>query len=595
MPDEPRRAWVPAAAALAIALGVGIGISMRLEDPLSSPVIPAEDPYTHMALVREHLRDGYMDPLYEGGGMYPPGMHALLAAIWVYTGAELYDIVRLGPVAFGALGILGVGLLAARFHAPRLDALVAAGAASIAFAVAPEIIFRTTMMSPTALDLAFLPFYLYALLALVQGRLWWAAIIIPMSAYLVFSHPWVFGILGIAGAAFALLYLLMPWPESVAPPLSTRGLAIAVAVLGSSLAFALRGCAICGDGFGFVAGESEAAEYVHRWSDLLLLSLALSAALAFLSWKVPVLRGLHWRPSVRSIWWAMMVVLSLVMGLVLWSITGPAYDQGMPPFVNLDRMFGKPILVLAAAGWMLLPFVRSPAAYVGGAVAAATFPFVIYNPLDSEFWSHRTAAYLGIGLVWLVGVAVGAAARGAAAASAWSRKDMPESALRGRLPRPLAVAVPGLIVALLLTGGVYAATPDQYEGGWYRLFEGCDFEALEAVADKANADEEMLVITGDWQSKLVVAALIEDGGRVWFISSFFGTSSNARFERDGLLSGMESADRPVVVIEDDYAAAGSNTTFLRSDPWLPVETPACEGGKEPTVKVYEARWGVDNQ
>src|ERR1051326_1688712 len=148
MVGPPLATWRALGISLAVAAVVGYGLQLRLQDPLSSPVIPAEDPYTHMALVREHLRDGTLDPLTQGGTIYPPGMHALLAATIAYTGVGLYDLARVGPAFFGALGLAGLALLLARFESGT-----AALAATVAFAIVPESIFRTTMLSPTALDL----------------------------------------------------------------------------------------------------------------------------------------------------------------------------------------------------------------------------------------------------------------------------------------------------------------------------------------------------------------------------------------------------------------------------------------------------------
>src|SRR5688572_26440747 len=69
----------------AIAAILALGVVLRLVDPLSSPVIPAEDPYTHMAIVREDLRTGELQPLTEGADLYPPGLHAFLAAVLVFS------------------------------------------------------------------------------------------------------------------------------------------------------------------------------------------------------------------------------------------------------------------------------------------------------------------------------------------------------------------------------------------------------------------------------------------------------------------------------------------------------------------------------
>src|SRR5687767_15865135 len=113
-PKPALLAWRPLGLILLLAALVVYGLSLRLEDPLSTHVVAAEDPYTHMALVREHLRDGTLDSFNPGGEVYPPGMHALLAAILVYTGEDLYELTRIGPALFGALGLAGVAILLAR-------------------------------------------------------------------------------------------------------------------------------------------------------------------------------------------------------------------------------------------------------------------------------------------------------------------------------------------------------------------------------------------------------------------------------------------------------------------------------------------------
>src|SRR5687767_374002 len=89
---------------IAITLGVlgltgamYLGTDLRLIDPFASPVLPAEDTFNHMALVQEHVRDGSLDPLYPGGRLYPPGMHAWVAGAWSFTGYDLYQIMRFSP------------------------------------------------------------------------------------------------------------------------------------------------------------------------------------------------------------------------------------------------------------------------------------------------------------------------------------------------------------------------------------------------------------------------------------------------------------------------------------------------------------------
>jgi asparagine N-glycosylation enzyme membrane subunit Stt3 len=107
----PARPWLHVAAAALVAVAVVAGLALRLRDPLSDGVVPAEDPYTHMALVRGHLHDGSLDPLNERADLYPPGLHAIVATWWVATGVDLDVAFLVGPAVLGAVGILGVALL----------------------------------------------------------------------------------------------------------------------------------------------------------------------------------------------------------------------------------------------------------------------------------------------------------------------------------------------------------------------------------------------------------------------------------------------------------------------------------------------------
>lgn len=560
-----------ALAVLGVALAVALGTVLRLVDPLSSPVIPAEDPYTHMALVREHLRDGNLDPLNEPGALYPPGLHSFLAAVWVYTGLDLPEIFRIGPVVFGAIGIVGIALLLA-----RNEGLLAAFIGALALAVAPEAIFRSTMMSPTAMDLAVLPFLFYAVLEMLRGRLAWAGVAGPMLAFLTIAHPWVLPIV-LAGLFLAgVLTIAFPWRTSNVPPLSLRGLLAALALACAAFGMAVTGCGgQCGpayDGLVDLPGEAK----VQSYAPLVFFAAVAPAALLlvpkarFDALDARVARGR------RPVW--LRLACSLVLAGALALVTWQAAQGGFPEYVGLPRMLGWPVLTLAALAFVALPFATGPATNLGAGIAIISYPFVVFNPLNSPFWPHRTAVFLGVGLFILAGVAASAIVR--LVVAAWSRlherKKAPTAtpAAASHAHKPLAsrhvmaFAVP-LLVGVFLGGSVYAATPDAYPGGWYRLYHPCELEALEEVADLVAADPDLVVVTGAWQPKLVVASLSTDASRVWYKPDFFTNPQ----EREDLVAIFAKEGRTIVVVMDRHLKIehpDAQTGFAQGEPWQPV-------------------------
>ncbi|HEV8358993.1 MAG TPA: hypothetical protein VGR28_00915, partial [Candidatus Thermoplasmatota archaeon] len=213
---------------------VALAIVLRAADPLSNPVMAAEDPYAHMALVREHLRDGRLDPALGAAELYPPGLHAVLAVLWVYGGGDLYDLMRFAPVALGAVSILGVGVLLGRWHGP-----VAAVAGALALALMPEHIFRSGLAAPTALDLALLPFLFGALLEVARGRFEGLAAAVPIALLMVVAHPWALLLLALGAGVFALLVLVCPWTPRLGGLPTLRGSAGAAAVVVGALGLAM--------------------------------------------------------------------------------------------------------------------------------------------------------------------------------------------------------------------------------------------------------------------------------------------------------------------------------------------------------------------
>lgn len=544
---------VMAFTAIVIGLVSIAGVAFRLEDPLSDGIIPAEDPYTHMALVREHLSDGELDPLYDTGSLYPPGMHLYLGTVWVFTGLELYDIMLVGPAVLGGIGIIGIGLLAGRLGGPVAGAL-----AAMAYAVAPETIFRTSMMSPTALDLAILPYLLLAFMEVVRGRYAWLAAAAPIAIFLVWSHPWALVLLGAAGAVLAVLITAVPWPErsGQAPP-RARGAAIAVALFGYVLALATW----VRNGFGTVFSEPLGISTGPLVLVLLILSLAPLALVATLP---RVARAFDAPRRTHHVAWR--IGLSVALLVALAAITYVAAQGGFPRHVDLPRMFGWPILGLAAAGFVLAPFARGPLSYLGTSLAAATYPFVVFNPLNSAFWPHRTAVFFGIGAVLLVGVATSLIVQGVRwLGHAYVRRSEQKTQKRVSHWRVHAAT---LTVAALLSVTVVGASPASYPDGWYRLYAECEMDALRDIADVYNEHPDAVIVTGTWQSKLVLGAFVEDNDDLWFKPGLY-TSDD---EREKNLRHWEKAGTMAIVVVDPHHREElpiGATDFLQHEPWSP--------------------------
>ncbi len=558
--------------AVALAAVVVVGVLMRLVDPLSTPVIPAEDPYTHMNLIREHLRTGTLEALNPPGTMYPPGMHAFLSTVLVFSGLELYDLFRIGPAFLGGIGVLGMGLVLWRFVGP-----IGGFVGALGYAVAPEVIFRTTMMAPTALDLALLPFALYMFAELATGNLRWGIPAAVMVGFLVFAHPWLLGLLAPAAAAFAVASLIAPWDgDARAAPL---GLALVLGITMGGFGVAMTGCGgYCGTGFVQFLPDALAPASMG----LVVLALAFVPALV-LAWQPRLREGITMRPGARMPVW-LKCVLSAGFAAALASVTYVAVQQGMPPQVDLPRMLGWPVLGAAAFAFVALPFISGPVALLGGAFAAVTFPLVIFNPFDSPFWSHRTVAFFGFGAMVLLGV-------GAAALARWGTllvqtlQQHPKRADYSRMASML-LFVPALLVAFSMGSAVYAGTPSEYDGGWYRLYEPCEMDAFEEILEETE-DEEAMIIVGSWQARLVLGSLSEDPSSIGADRDFFYDEEH----RKDLMAVKDSEGVNLYVVTDrnmDREHPDMPTEFLEGSEWQHVNG-WCEmmGSPEPRTNLYQ--------
>lgn len=158
---------------------LALALAVRFREPLSSPVIGAEDPYLHMARTWD-LLDGHVSR------SYPPGFSILLAPLALMGPSVFAFVARFGPPLLGVAEVLGVYFLC-RENLRTPAALVAA----TCVALMPENILRTNLLFPTALDLAVLPFFLLHLLRATRGAraalVWCAGIAVVLGV----AHPWV--------------------------------------------------------------------------------------------------------------------------------------------------------------------------------------------------------------------------------------------------------------------------------------------------------------------------------------------------------------------------------------------------------------------
>ena len=186
-----RPSW-PTLAAAAIVL---LAWLLRMREPLSSPIIGAEDPYLRMSNAWDVV---------QGRGLftshYPPGFSLLLAPFAFLGPSVFYFAARFGPTLLGAAEVAGVYVLCRG----RLGTTAALVAATVV-AVMPENIFRTNLLFPTALDLALLPWFFHLVLRVYEDgdrrALTTAAV---MALVMLVTHPWVVALLVPTIGMFAL-------------------------------------------------------------------------------------------------------------------------------------------------------------------------------------------------------------------------------------------------------------------------------------------------------------------------------------------------------------------------------------------------------
>ncbi len=179
--DEPSPWRLPEGWHLAgLALVMVLALALRLKDPLSTPIIGAEDPYVHMERTWDLIQHGVLPE------DYPPGFAFLLAPFALLGTDGFYWVTRFVPPFFAVVEVLGVFYLC-RYSLGENAAL---GGAFVV-AIMPENIFRTSLMFPTALSLALLPFLALLAFRSMEGRRSSQWALLGLGLFMLSVHPWV--------------------------------------------------------------------------------------------------------------------------------------------------------------------------------------------------------------------------------------------------------------------------------------------------------------------------------------------------------------------------------------------------------------------
>lgn len=553
---------------------VAVGTYLRAEDPLSSPVIGAEDPYTHIVFIKESLVNGaFGDSFYLGTEMYPPGIHAFGGALAPLAGISLYDFARFVPIALGALGIVGMFVLANRLGGP-----IAGLASALVVAVMPENIFRTNLFFPTALDMALLPAFLLAFLLSWEreegepdearlGIRWgpvllFAALVPPVA----FTHPWLVPLFLVPASLYAALRVARTEAQMEA---AVRRLAVPAALVVLATAFAISSRWSESDtGFAdFFASMGPLSRLsTLEWPGMMLFALFAGILGLVALHAVPAVGGLALlrarMPNLSRVALAAVAAGGLVALTFLLA-------RSTPPEVNHVNMLGSASILLALVGLVVGLLRPTRVGDLGLCISAVLFPLTALNVFDSEFWPQRTVVYLGFGMALLAANAVKFA------------HDEALRLVRLRQERRFVAPTALLATVMLLATGVAASDPSTYP--WYRLYDDDDFAAFQDLGALLDADPNARAVVRGWQSGLMVKT-VADLEQVRFSPKFFNDTAS-RDKTIGQVAG------PLYVVVDhfllkDVQRGKADLGFLEGKP---IALQSADGG----LKVYRLEGGAE--
>ena len=132
-PRFERRTFIALVALLPLVAVLGATLVMRLNYPLTNAAFAASDSYVHLTWTKEIAFGNLF-----ADGVYPRGMHSVLAVVATLTPAKSFDVVRFAGPMFNTFVVFVVFAIASRATRNYVAALVAATVAGV-LALRPEI------------------------------------------------------------------------------------------------------------------------------------------------------------------------------------------------------------------------------------------------------------------------------------------------------------------------------------------------------------------------------------------------------------------------------------------------------------------------
>lgn len=386
-----------------------VALALRLRDPLSSDIIGAEDPYRHMERTWDLIQG-------KGIGEYPPGLAILMAPFALMGPDVFYGAARFVPVAFG-LGMVVATYALARAYLHPAGALVAA----LGVAIIPELVRRTDLLFPTAIDLMLVPLLFLLILKASEGSrraLVWAG---GVSAFLLITHPWVFVL--------------------VLPPIAV-----------------------------FWLGDQARAQW-KRENHGQVARVAMAAGM------VPVAGLVLWMLDFGEIGARMGTAMQRMSGIA----AEPSSITPLPLFVDFGSMIGMPLLGLAALGAVAVLVRPTRLGVLTLLYTVLLLPLILVDWFGLWYVPHRTVAYFAIGVAVLIGIGVSEAVRRIAGLQANAGNGTQANA-NGGAPVPKTKGQLGITLGALALVAFLAAPAAAADTTWYRIYEEDEFEAWDGIA-----------------------------------------------------------------------------------------------------------------
>lgn len=520
---ELARRALPGAVLVAVFL---LALRFRLEDALSSPIVGAEDPYTHMVIVKELAENGYFSgSRHLDYPLYPPGLHTLVFMVWSVSGVELFDIVRFLPPLIGAAGVLALAAFLNDEAGPVAAAVGGALAATMS-----EHVLRTNLLFPTTLDLLLIPAFLFGIARLTRGQSAAAVVVLATGTALMVTHPWATLLFAPITIAAVVAGLVLPSRE--APRIAHRAAAALIAAVIGVVSFWWWRDAEFISISSLTGGADHAPSAIADAVGVPPAALAGAAVVGIAG--VVGLGVASWRARrmprrMRAIRVGASVALTVAALAVV-----PRLTENPPLYVDYDAMIGAPAIILALVGVAFAPLRPSFAAYAGLAICAVTFPASALDVYGHPIWPHRAVAFLTIGVALLAGVAASGIADGLGNVSQRSGYSRPR--VRAAIGGVIAVAV--VLSAAPVGHGAYT---------WYRYYDDEQWVVMDEALARMESDPQAVMLVSSWQPNLFLRAM-GDADRVVWVPYVYEQPA----DRDALLSRLHAEGKHPYYVEDHH-------------------------------------------